>query len=118
MAAKRGAVACLVRSVTANSLRSPHTGAMSYGDAAVKIPAAAVNITLEEEIGLHITGNTGEAHVGKVVVDSADVVFKVRADRLRRIEIDATFVLGKETYAVGIRVRIAVTIPVRKTGRT
>jgi hypothetical protein len=44
MAAKHGAVACLVRSVTANSLRSPHTGAMSYGDSAVKIPAAAVTV--------------------------------------------------------------------------
>lgn len=44
LAAKHGAVACLVRSVTARSLRSPHTGATNYGDAAVKIPAAAVSI--------------------------------------------------------------------------
>ncbi len=44
MAAKYGAVACLVRSVTATSLRSPHTGGMGYGDAKVKIPAAAVSI--------------------------------------------------------------------------
>ncbi|MFQ5461217.1 MAG: M20/M25/M40 family metallo-hydrolase [Phycisphaerae bacterium] len=43
-AAKHGAVACLVRSVTATSLRSPHTGAMSYGDARVKIPAAAITV--------------------------------------------------------------------------
>lgn len=44
LAAERGAVACLVRSVTARSLRSPHTGAMrDYGDAERKIPAAAVS---------------------------------------------------------------------------
>jgi len=43
-AAEHGAVACLVRSVTASSLRSPHTGAMNYGDAKVKIPAAAVTV--------------------------------------------------------------------------
>lgn len=43
MAAKQGAVACLVRSVTAKSLRSPHTGATNYGDAEVKIPAAAIS---------------------------------------------------------------------------
>ena len=44
LAAEKGAVACLVRSVTANSLRSPHTGGMRYGDAKVKIPAAAVSV--------------------------------------------------------------------------
>ncbi len=37
LAAARGAAACLVRSVTATSLRSPHTGATSYKDAAVNI---------------------------------------------------------------------------------
>ena len=43
IASEKGAVACLVRSVTAHSLRSPHTGAMGYGDAEVKIPAAAIS---------------------------------------------------------------------------
>jgi Zn-dependent M28 family amino/carboxypeptidase len=42
-AAAKGAVACLVRSVTAHSLRTPHTGAMRYGDEAPKIPAAAIS---------------------------------------------------------------------------
>lgn len=44
LAAAKGAVACLVRSVTARSLRTPHTGAMSYGDVTNKIPAAAITI--------------------------------------------------------------------------
>ncbi len=43
-AAEKGAVACLVRSATAVSLRSPHTGAMGYGDSEVKIPTACVTI--------------------------------------------------------------------------
>lgn len=43
-ASEKGAVAALVRSVTAKSLRTPHTGAMRYGDAKVKIPTAAVTI--------------------------------------------------------------------------
>lgn len=43
-AAKHGAVAVLVRSVTAHSLRSPHTGAMRYDPALPKIPAAAISI--------------------------------------------------------------------------
>lgn len=44
LAAAQGAVAALVRSVTANSLHTPHTGAMRYGDAEVKIPTAAITI--------------------------------------------------------------------------
>jgi len=43
-AAKKGAVACLIRSVTARSLRSPHTGAMHYQDDMPKIPAAALTV--------------------------------------------------------------------------
>jgi carboxypeptidase Q len=43
-AAKHGALAVLVRSVTAHSLRTPHTGAMRYDDAIPKIPAAAVTV--------------------------------------------------------------------------
>jgi len=42
LAAKKGAVACLVRSVTAHSLRSPHTGALRYEEGTPKIPAAAI----------------------------------------------------------------------------
>ncbi len=43
-AGKRGALAVLVRSVTAASLRTPHTGALEYADAVRKIPAAAISI--------------------------------------------------------------------------
>ena len=43
IAGARGALACLVRAVTAHSLRSPHTGATDYDDAKVKIPAAAIS---------------------------------------------------------------------------
>ncbi|MCB9853012.1 MAG: M20/M25/M40 family metallo-hydrolase [Phycisphaerales bacterium] len=43
MAAEKGAIACLVRSVTAHSLRSPHTGATHYDDEILKIPAAAIS---------------------------------------------------------------------------
>jgi carboxypeptidase Q len=41
-AARHGAVAVLVRAVGPMGLRTPHTGNMSYGDAGVKIPAAAI----------------------------------------------------------------------------
>jgi carboxypeptidase Q len=43
-AARLGALAALVRSVTPVSLQTPHTGAMEYAAGAPKIPAAAVSI--------------------------------------------------------------------------
>jgi carboxypeptidase Q len=43
-AARAGAVAALVRSVTPTSLATPHTGAMGYADDVAQIPAAAVDI--------------------------------------------------------------------------
>jgi carboxypeptidase Q len=43
-AARYGAVAALVRSVTPVSLQSPHTGAMNYDQRQPKIPAAAISI--------------------------------------------------------------------------
>jgi Peptidase family M28 len=43
-AAKLGAVAVLVRSMTGASLQTPHTGAMNYEAGIAKIPAAAVSV--------------------------------------------------------------------------
>ncbi|HEX8127939.1 MAG TPA: M28 family metallopeptidase [Pyrinomonadaceae bacterium] len=43
-AARHGAVAALVRSVTPVSLQTPHTGAMNYAADQPKIPAAAITI--------------------------------------------------------------------------
>ncbi len=47
-AARYGAVAVLVRSVTPTSLQSPHTGAMRYDETLPKIPAAAITIETAE----------------------------------------------------------------------
>jgi len=43
-AAQAGAVGVLVRSVTAHSLRTPHTGALNYDPEQPKIPAAALTV--------------------------------------------------------------------------
>ena len=47
-AARYGAVAALVRSITPVSLQTPHTGAMSYDQNLPKIPVAAVTIEVAE----------------------------------------------------------------------
>ncbi|HSS21547.1 MAG TPA: M20/M25/M40 family metallo-hydrolase [Pyrinomonadaceae bacterium] len=47
-AAKYGAVAALVRSITPVSLQSPHTGAMNYDEKQPKIPTAAITIEAAE----------------------------------------------------------------------
>jgi carboxypeptidase Q len=47
-AARYGAVAALVRSITPVSLQTPHTGAMTYDSNQPKIPVAAVTIEVAE----------------------------------------------------------------------
>ncbi len=57
-AAKVGAVGALVRSVTPNSQRTPHTGGMSYDSTVRRIPAAA--ITVEDAEMIHRLVDRGE----------------------------------------------------------
>ncbi len=82
-AAKLGAVAALVRSITPSSLESPHTGSLEYDADAPKIPAAAVTI---EDAGLiqrlHDAGNTVKVHLAmeaRMLPDtlSADVIGEI-----------------------------------------
>lgn len=49
-AARYGAVAALVRSITPTSLQTPHTGAMIYDPQQPKIPAAAITIEAAEQL--------------------------------------------------------------------
>lgn len=56
-AAAHGAVGVLVRSLTARSLRTPHTGGLRYADDAPKIPAAAIAIEDADLIGRLLAGD-------------------------------------------------------------
>jgi carboxypeptidase Q len=50
-AARAGAVACLIRSVASESIRSPHTGRTRYDSTVARIPAAALSV--EDAMMLH-----------------------------------------------------------------
>jgi carboxypeptidase Q len=58
IAAKAGAVATLIRSVAAYSIRSPHTGTLTYDSTAPQIPAAALSV--EDAMMLHRMSDRGE----------------------------------------------------------
>jgi len=82
-AARLGAVAALVRSITPVSLQSPHTGALEYADGFPKIPAAAVSI--EDALMIQRLADAGnpvtvhlemEAHV-LPEADSANVIGEI-----------------------------------------
>jgi hypothetical protein len=82
-AARLGAVAALVRSITPRSLRDPHTGAMQYSASDPKIPTAAVSV--EDAMWIHGLTRAGqrvrvhlamEAHA-EPDADSADVIGEI-----------------------------------------
>jgi carboxypeptidase Q len=87
-AARHGAVAMLIRSITSASLRSPHTGALRYTEDDPKIPAAAV--TPEDADLIHRLLDRGETVTMKLVltprhmpdVESANVVAELRGREL------------------------------------
>ncbi len=58
-AARLGAVAALVRSITPVSIQSPHTGALEYADGLPKIPSAAV--TIEDALLIQRLADAGNA---------------------------------------------------------
>jgi carboxypeptidase Q len=67
-AARAGAVAALIRSVAAYSLRSPHTGAMRYDSTVTAIPAAA--LSTEDAAMLHRMQDRGERIVVRLRMEA------------------------------------------------
>ncbi len=82
-AARKGALACLVRSIGTDSMRAPHTGALFYEPGAPEIPAAALSTpdgdmlfrALESgrKVGAHLTLDCKPLPVG----ESANVLGEV-----------------------------------------
>lgn len=65
-AARVGAVASLIRSVAAYSIRSPHTGVMTYDSTVTRIPAAALSV--EDAMMLHRMSDRGERVVVRLTM--------------------------------------------------
>lgn len=74
-AARAGAVASLIRSVASYSMRTPHTGTMSYNDSVPRIPHAALSV--EDAMMLHRMQERGERIV---------VTLKMEAQTLPDVE--------------------------------
>src|SRR5580658_7845673 len=70
-AARVGAVASLIRSVTPFSIQSPHTGGMSYNDAVRKIPHAA--LTVEDAEMMQRMQDRGEKIVVRLAMSAAQL---------------------------------------------
>lgn len=82
-ASERGAVAALVRSVTAKSLNSPHTGAMRYGGSETRIPAAA--ITVEGALMLERLQARGKRPTVRLIMEATDAGMAPSANVLAEI---------------------------------
>lgn len=67
-AARAGAVASLISSVASFSMRTPHTGTMSYNDSVPRIPHAA--ITVEDAQMLHRMQRRGERIVVRLKMEA------------------------------------------------
>ena len=95
-AAKLGAVAVLVRSVTPRSLATPHTGVVVYDEGAPKIPA--MSITVEDALWLRRMVEAGERVTVSLSMqarlegeaDSANVIGELRG----REKSDEVVVMG------------------------
>ena len=59
-AARFGAVAVVVRSVTAANDDNPHTGALRYNDSFPKIPAVAISTRGADKLSNYLKGNYGQ----------------------------------------------------------
>jgi len=104
-AARAGAVASLIRSVTPYSLQTPHTGAMRYDSTATRIPHAA--ITIEDASRLHRLQERGERVRVKLHMEARtlpDALSRnVMAEIRGREHPDAVVVLGghSDSWDVG-----------------
>jgi carboxypeptidase Q len=95
-AARVGAVGCLIRSVTPASIRSPHTGRMSYDSTVARIPAAALSV---EDAGmLHRMVQRGQPVVVKLTMGARQLAparsRNVVAELVGREKPDEVVVLG------------------------
>ncbi len=62
-AAKYGAIAVMIRSMSESVVNNPHTGATSYDSSLPKIPCAAMGLRDADHLGRLVTGRKVEAYL-------------------------------------------------------
>ncbi|RYF88716.1 MAG: M28 family peptidase, partial [Caulobacteraceae bacterium] len=94
-AAKRGAVAYLVRSISTSDLRSPHTGGTTYADDAPKIPAAAIGVPDAELLERLAAKGPVRIKLNMASsVDEKDVAWNISGDIVGSSKPDEVLVIG------------------------
>jgi len=91
-----------------------HTLAFQVAEFIEEVAAAAVDVAVQEKVGVDITGDAGEEQVIARVVDAHHAVADIRTDILRRVEIGQPAVLREEADTIDVRIRLAITITIRK----
>jgi Zn-dependent M28 family amino/carboxypeptidase len=94
-AAKRGAVAYLVRSISTSDLRSPHTGGTSYAEGVPKIPAAAIGVPDAELLERLAAKGPVKIKLNMASsVDEKDVAWNISGDIVGSSKPDEVLVIG------------------------
>ena len=94
-AARRGAVAYLVRSISTSDLRSPHTGGTSYMDGVAKIPAAAIGVPDAELLERLAARGPVKIKLNMASsVDEKDVAWNISGDIVGSTKPDEVLVIG------------------------
>ncbi len=94
-AARRGAVAYLVRSISTSDLRSPHTGGTSYAEGVAKIPAAAIGVPDAELLERLAAKGPVRVKLNMASsVDEKDVAWNISGDIVGSSKPDEVLVIG------------------------
>lgn len=94
-AAKRGAIAYLVRSISTSDLRSPHTGGTSYAEGVPKIPAAAIGVPDAELLERLAAKGPVKIKLNMAsTVDEKDVAWNISGDIVGSSKPDEILIIG------------------------
>jgi len=94
-AAKKGALALLIRSISTSDSTVPHTGVTAFGDGVVTIPAAAIGVPEAEQLERLAAKNTLRIKLKLAsTVDAKDVAWNISGEIKGSEKPDEVIVIG------------------------